>query len=134
MFRPNEAGSQEPTLSAVIVNGEAIEAAAGVSLFDTAELAGIRIPTSCRSLGKCKECIVEITAGADALSPPTWHERHLKPPFRLSCQARVASVAQHVVTDVAQDFSPVLECRAEAPRHTLTPTAQDVVDECGAGL
>ena len=88
-----------PGAAPVLINGVSITVEPGTSLFDAAERAGIQVPTSCRSLGKCKECIVEVTAGADALSPPTWHERHLKPPFRLSCQARIedASVSCHTM-------------------------------------
>jgi uncharacterized 2Fe-2S/4Fe-4S cluster protein (DUF4445 family) len=82
----------------ILINGVSTPVEPGTSIFDAAELAGIQVPTSCRSLGKCKECIVEVTAGADALSPPTWHERHLKPPFRLSCQARVQDTTAHCHT------------------------------------
>ena len=41
----------------------------GASLFDCAETLGIQVPTSCRKQGKCKECLVEIAAGMDCLSP-----------------------------------------------------------------
>jgi uncharacterized 2Fe-2S/4Fe-4S cluster protein (DUF4445 family) len=78
------------------INGQAIEAAAGPSLFDYAEQLGIVVPTSCRKQGKCKECIVEITAGMEFLSPSTDAEAHLKDQFRLSCQCRVADGAGQV--------------------------------------
>jgi len=42
------------------INGQSIEAQAGLSLFDHAELLGIDVPTSCRKQGKCKECMVEV--------------------------------------------------------------------------
>jgi len=71
------------------INGRTIDAPPGTSLFDAAGEMRIPVPTSCRSQGKCKECIVEVTAGTAGLSAPTWHERHLTPPFRLSCQARI---------------------------------------------
>lgn len=75
----------------VTIDGLRVETEAGASLFGAAERAGVRVPTSCRTQGRCKECIVEVTGGADGLSLPTWHERHLKSPFRLSCQAIVTS-------------------------------------------
>jgi uncharacterized 2Fe-2S/4Fe-4S cluster protein (DUF4445 family) len=76
----------------VTINGSRVEVAAGTSLFDAAALAGVRVPTSCVAQGKCKECMVDVTAGADLLSPSTRYEQHLDlrgASFRLSCQARV---------------------------------------------
>ena len=77
----------------LIVNGHRIQAPAGASLFTAAEQAGVRVPTSCVTQGKCKECIVEITQGMELLTPPTEFERHLdaRARFRLSCQCRVAA-------------------------------------------
>jgi uncharacterized 2Fe-2S/4Fe-4S cluster protein (DUF4445 family) len=60
------------------------------SLFDYAESLGVQVPTSCIKNGKCKECIVEVTAGLQSLSPRTAPESHLEGRFRLSCQTRVA--------------------------------------------
>jgi uncharacterized 2Fe-2S/4Fe-4S cluster protein (DUF4445 family) len=83
----------------LIINGHRIAAAAGQSLFTVAQLAGVRVPTSCVTQGKCKECVVEVTDGADLLSPPTDFERHLDVrggPFRLSCQARIAAESGEV--------------------------------------
>ena len=80
----------------VSVNGRDLPASPGVSLFDLATAAGIHVPTSCRTLGKCKECIVEVAGGAALLSPATASERHLKAPFRLSCQAQIAAGDGHV--------------------------------------
>jgi uncharacterized 2Fe-2S/4Fe-4S cluster protein (DUF4445 family) len=73
------------------INGQRIEAPPGVTLFDLAERAGVRVPTSCIKNGKCKECLVEVSAGLGLLSPPTDRERHLRNAFRLSCQASVAA-------------------------------------------
>jgi len=61
----------------------------GSSLFDYAETLGIKVPTSCRKQGKCKECLVEIVAGMECLSPKSPEETHLKENFRLSCRCRV---------------------------------------------
>src|SRR6266508_2633947 len=79
------------------VNGHRLAATAGVSLFAAAEQAGVRVPTSCVTQGKCKECVVEVTSGMELLSEPTEFERHLDVfnqrggRFRLSCQCRVAA-------------------------------------------
>jgi uncharacterized 2Fe-2S/4Fe-4S cluster protein (DUF4445 family) len=83
----------------LIVNGHHIDAPSGQSLFAAAAQAGVRVPTSCVTQGKCKECVVEVTRGGDLLSPPTEFERHLDArsgPFRLSCQARVVADAGEI--------------------------------------
>lgn len=74
-------------------NSVVTAAARGDSLFTCAERLGLRVPTSCQKQGKCKECVVEVTAGMDCLSAPEPEERHLKPPFRLSCRARLVNDA-----------------------------------------
>jgi Na+-transporting NADH:ubiquinone oxidoreductase subunit NqrF len=51
------------------INGNRTDVVDGLSLFDHAEQLGVRVPTSCRTNGKCKECIVEVTEGLDLLSP-----------------------------------------------------------------
>ena len=78
------------------INGQAIQATPGPSLFDYAETLGIRVPTSCQKQGKCKECMVEVTEGMNCLSERTVHERHLKGSFRLSCRACIATDAGHL--------------------------------------
>jgi uncharacterized 2Fe-2S/4Fe-4S cluster protein (DUF4445 family) len=78
------------------INGQSIEAAGDRSLFDYAEQLGIDVPTSCRKQGKCKECMVEVVEGLDALSPLAEPERHLKGNFRLSCQTYVKAETGHV--------------------------------------
>ena len=78
------------------VNGHRIDVPVGVSVFDAAEQAGVRVPTSCVTQGKCKECVVEITRGMELLSAPTEFEKHLdlrNSRFRLSCQA-IANLEQ----------------------------------------
>ena len=72
------------------LNGQRSEAASGSSLFECAEALGVRVPTSCRKQGKCKECLVEITEGMDCLTPKVPAEAHLKDNFRLSCSCRIA--------------------------------------------
>jgi uncharacterized 2Fe-2S/4Fe-4S cluster protein (DUF4445 family) len=78
------------------INGQSIQAIDGRSLFDYAEALGIDVPTSCRKLGKCKECMVEVVEGMDALSALAEPERHLKGSFRLSCQTSVTAAEGHV--------------------------------------
>ena len=63
----------------------------GSSLFDYADALGIKVPTSCRKQGKCKECLVEIVAGMECLSPKSPEEKHLKENFRLSCRCRIVA-------------------------------------------
>jgi uncharacterized 2Fe-2S/4Fe-4S cluster protein (DUF4445 family) len=87
------------TRSTTVPPGKPAEApgdAAGVAasraptLFDRADELAWRVPTSCRRTGRCHECIVEVTAGAELLSAPTEAESFLRPPFRLACQAELA--------------------------------------------
>ena len=73
------------------INGHAIEATPGESIFEHAERLGVRVPTSCQKQGKCRECMVEVTAGAELLTERTEEERHLSGRFRLSCRTRVAA-------------------------------------------
>jgi uncharacterized 2Fe-2S/4Fe-4S cluster protein (DUF4445 family) len=78
------------------INGQSIQATEGRSLFDHAEALGIDVPTSCRKQGKCKECMVEVVEGMDALSGMAEPELHLKGNFRLSCQATITAETGHV--------------------------------------
>jgi uncharacterized 2Fe-2S/4Fe-4S cluster protein (DUF4445 family) len=97
-------------LVAVTINGQTAEAADGTSLYDCAEEIGIQVPTSCRKQGKCKECIVEVTEGIDALSESTEQERHLKGNFRLSCQARVTSKRATGGSRADEGVRPTIRC------------------------
>jgi uncharacterized 2Fe-2S/4Fe-4S cluster protein (DUF4445 family) len=81
------------------INGQSIDAGAGPSLFELAECAGIRVPTSCQKQGKCKECIIEVTNGMELLSLPTPEESHLSGDFRLACRCHVAANAGQVTCD-----------------------------------
>jgi len=86
-------------MAMVILNGQRIEAHPGETLFTIADRCSESappIPSSCNRAGRCKECIVEVLEGADALTPPTAHEEFLerfrdekKRVFRLACQARI---------------------------------------------
>jgi uncharacterized 2Fe-2S/4Fe-4S cluster protein (DUF4445 family) len=72
----------------VVINGEPVAPSPGQTLFECAESVGIRVPTSCLKKGKCRECLVEIEAGAELLSPPAPQESHLQGAFRLACRTR----------------------------------------------
>ena len=79
---------------ALTINDRTAETIApGASLFDLAESLGIQVPTSCLKNGTCKECIVEVTEGMEALSSHTMPEAHLQGRFRLACQTRVIAPA-----------------------------------------
>ena len=78
------------------INGHAIEADPGPSLFDYAERLNVRVPTSCIKQGKCKECMVEVVQGMECLSARTEPEQHLTGNFRLSCQCSVIAEAGEV--------------------------------------
>ncbi len=77
----------------VTINGQTAVPTAGQTLFDCAEAVGVRVPTSCVKKGKCRECLVEIEAGADLLSAPAPQESHLKGAFRLACRTTLVEGA-----------------------------------------
>ena len=60
---------------------------AGKSLFDYADEVAIAVPQSCGRSGRCRECVIEIRQGGEALSPRTEAEAYLPEDFRLACQA-----------------------------------------------
>jgi uncharacterized 2Fe-2S/4Fe-4S cluster protein (DUF4445 family) len=68
----------------------------GRTLFDQAGELALVVPDTCRRTGRCRECVIEVRAGAEALSPATPAEAYLRPPYRLACQARVESDASDV--------------------------------------
>jgi uncharacterized 2Fe-2S/4Fe-4S cluster protein (DUF4445 family) len=73
------------------LNGRRCEVAPGASLFNCADALGVRVPTSCRKQGKCKECVVEVAEGMTCLSPKDPAEIHLRDNFRLSCCAEIVA-------------------------------------------
>lgn len=60
---------------------------AGRTIFDYADDLAVRVATSCGRAGTCHECVVQVTAGGEALGARTDEERFLQEPFRLACQA-----------------------------------------------
>jgi uncharacterized 2Fe-2S/4Fe-4S cluster protein (DUF4445 family) len=81
----------------LIINGRTAVPVPSQTLFDCAESVGIRVPTSCVKKGKCRECLVEIEAGAELLSPPAPQESHLKGAFRLACRTTLLDGASGAV-------------------------------------
>ena len=76
---------------AFYINNKSSQVAPGKTLFEYAEELEVKVPTSCRKQGKCKECMVEITEGEELLSERTDKEKHLKDAFRLSCCCKIES-------------------------------------------
>jgi uncharacterized 2Fe-2S/4Fe-4S cluster protein (DUF4445 family) len=116
------------------VNGHSVLVPAGVSLFTAAERAGVRVPTSCVTQGKCKECVVEITRGMELLTPPTECERHLdaRSQFRLSCQSRVAADSGEVECHTMRRGQMRIERRAlHLPASHQTTTLDPAVVRAG---
>jgi uncharacterized 2Fe-2S/4Fe-4S cluster protein (DUF4445 family) len=88
---------------------------AGRSLFDYADEVSVAVPQSCRRSGRCRECVIEIRQGAEALSPRTEAEAYLPEGFRLACQATVASADQDVEFAIIRRRMHILEATAETP-------------------
>lgn len=78
-------------MSRVRHGGEARDAVAGRSVFDYADELAVEVATSCGRTGRCRECVVEIHAGREALTPRGEAEAFLRDPYRLACQARLAA-------------------------------------------
>jgi len=68
----------------------------GRSLFDYADDLAVVVPASCKRTGRCHECVVEVRAGLDALSPRTEPEEFLRDPYRLACQAAIVRADEDV--------------------------------------
>ena len=80
----------------VVCGAERLSPAAGATLFDYADRASMRVPSSCARTGICHECVVRVDAGLDGLSPRTEAERFLQDPFRLACQTEVTDRSAEV--------------------------------------
>jgi uncharacterized 2Fe-2S/4Fe-4S cluster protein (DUF4445 family) len=99
-------------------NNRRTHVAPGSSLFEYAESLGIRVPTSCRKQGKCKECLVEITEGMECLSNPVPQEEHLQDNFRLSCRCRIIADSGVVRCQTMRRGDMRIESRAlQLPAH-----------------
>ncbi len=69
--------------------GHRVPLVPGRTLFDAADELELVVPASCRRSGRCHECIVEVTAGGEALTAPGPEEAFLRPGYRLACRAGV---------------------------------------------
>jgi len=81
---------------ALFINSAATTAEPGVTLFDAAERIGLLVPSSCHKQGKCRECLIEVTAGMECLTPRAPEEGHLRGGFRLACRCAVAAASGRV--------------------------------------
>lgn len=97
------------------------------TLFDDADELALQVPTSCRRSGRCRECVVEITAGADALGPRTEAESFLRDPYRLACQATVPPGGDRVEFSVLRRRLRILTPEPEARTAPIDPVVR-VVD------
>jgi len=84
---------QSETLATVSFEDRQCPAIEGQTIFDHADVLGTRVPTSCRRVGGCHECIIEIKQGMEALCPRTQAESFLRDNYRLSCQAVIEDPA-----------------------------------------
>lgn len=74
---------------------------AGRTLLTCASDMGVQVSHVCGGDGACGTCRIEVVDGWGNLTPPTPDEtyKELEPPYRLSCQARLAG---DVVVKVAR--------------------------------
>ncbi|HWI21220.1 MAG TPA: ASKHA domain-containing protein [Baekduia sp.] len=98
-----------------------VSRAAGRTLFDTADELALQVPTSCGRTGRCRECIVEVTAGADALTPPTPAEGFLRGDFRLACQAEITDSDAQVAFDVVRRRLRIVAGEADEREAPIDP-------------
>jgi len=92
-------------MAKLIIDHKEITATAGQSIFQLAEQMDIAIPSSCHQQGKCKECLIEIKSGHNALSTPSAAESHLTENFRLACEAKL--LGTHDVVCQTMKRSPI---------------------------
>ncbi len=81
----------------------------GKSLFDYADEVSVAVPQSCGRSGRCRECVVEVRQGGDALSPRTEAEEYLPADFRLACQAEIVSLDHDVEFAIIRRRMHILE-------------------------
>ena len=81
--------------------GKSADCVAGRTLLAIATEMGVRVSHVCGGDGACGTCRIEVVDGWDHLTPPTPDEtyKELDPPYRLSCQAKLAG---DVVVKVAK--------------------------------
>ncbi|MGD8699496.1 MAG: ASKHA domain-containing protein [Gemmatimonadales bacterium] len=116
----------------VTVEARTLEAQPGLSLFECAERLELPVTNSCQSQGTCRECIVEVTDGADILAPRTDRERHLHGQFRLACQAVIQAPQGKVAfRRLRRGDVRILETAHDLPRAQRLPTLDPAVTRDG---
>lgn len=94
------------------INSHELQVAPGTSLFEAAESVGIRVPTSCHQQGRCRECLIEVVAGMEQLTPRSPEEEHLGANFRLACRARTLPSAGEIRCHTLRRAAMRIEDRA----------------------
>ena len=99
----------------------------GRTLFDYADEVSVAVPQSCRRSGRCRECVVEIRQGGDALSARTEPEAYLPEDFRLACQAAIELETGDVEFAIIRRQMRILEDAGEERFDDIDPvvTADD---------
>lgn len=116
----------------LLINQSTTPARPGESLFDCAERLGVRVPTSCHKNGKCRECLVEVVAGMELLTPPSPEEQHLTGQFRLSCRARIAAESGDITCHTLRRGAMRVEgAGANLPAASRTPSLDPAVTRDG---
>ena len=87
----------------------------GRTLFEYADEVSAAVPASCRRTGRCRECVVEIRRGGEALSPRTDPEAYLPDEFRLACQASIRGVTADVEFSVIRRRMRILGPSGDQP-------------------
>ena len=106
----------------VACGAERLRPVAGSTLFDYADRAATRVPSSCARTGICHECVVRVDAGLPALSPRTEAERFLQDPFRLACQTEVTDLSAEVAFQPLRRSPRILTDGARAGRERTVDT------------
>jgi uncharacterized 2Fe-2S/4Fe-4S cluster protein (DUF4445 family) len=88
-------------MALVSSGGEICMVEAGRTLFECADMLGVRVPTSCNRHGTCHECIVDVARGMDGLAGRTGAENFLRENYRLACQAVISDPGSEI------DFAPL---------------------------
>ena len=97
--------------------GKRLPLESGKTIFDYADELAVRVPTSCGRTGLCHECIVEVNAGQEALSPRTEAEEFLRGDYRLACQAIIENPACDVEFSLLRSNPKIL---TSAPEKSLS--------------
>lgn len=119
---PAATGGGQHGSGTVACGAERLGPVAGATLFDYADRAATRVPSSCARSGICHECVVRIDAGLSALSPRAEAERFLQDPFRLACQTEVIDLTAEVAFQPLRRSPRIL---TDGSRTDRSPTGRD---------